>query len=186
MRQSAPLSKVWKLRVARCSSAPSATLGLLLRQNTYQTVLVALVLAQAARYADTAALFQALGGCWWNREDVPPQKAWEIQLLNKQPRHPPALRSRQGLRVSAHRLRKLGAQRFAEAGASGQSADGAVRVDQPTSGRGLHRRTRTGQTEASAAPPSRHEEATKVSHFLRCSPWDSQAGKLRLSVFFER
>jgi outer membrane protein TolC len=63
MRQSAPLSKVWKLRVARCSSAPSATLGLLTTQNTYQTALVALVLAQAARYTDTAALFQALGGC---------------------------------------------------------------------------------------------------------------------------
>jgi outer membrane protein TolC len=26
-----------------------------------------LVQAQAARYADTAALFQALGGGWWNR-----------------------------------------------------------------------------------------------------------------------
>jgi hypothetical protein len=25
------------------------------------------VQAQAARYADTAALFQALGGGWWNR-----------------------------------------------------------------------------------------------------------------------
>ncbi len=26
--------------------------------------------AQAARFADTAALFQALGGGWWNRVDV--------------------------------------------------------------------------------------------------------------------
>jgi hypothetical protein len=24
----------------------------------------------AARFADTAALFQALGGGWWNRSDV--------------------------------------------------------------------------------------------------------------------
>jgi NodT family efflux transporter outer membrane factor (OMF) lipoprotein len=56
-------------------------LGLLTTQNTYQTALVALVQAQAARYADTAALFQALGGGWWNREDVPPQKAWDIQLI---------------------------------------------------------------------------------------------------------
>jgi hypothetical protein len=30
------------------------------------------VQAQAARYADTAALFQALGGGWWNRIDVVP------------------------------------------------------------------------------------------------------------------
>jgi outer membrane protein TolC len=27
------------------------------------------VQAEAARYADTAALFQALGGGWWNREN---------------------------------------------------------------------------------------------------------------------
>jgi outer membrane protein TolC len=32
---------------------------------------VALVQAQANRYADTAALFQALGGGWWNRPDLP-------------------------------------------------------------------------------------------------------------------
>jgi outer membrane protein TolC len=29
------------------------------------------VQAQAARYADTVALFQALGGGWWNREGKP-------------------------------------------------------------------------------------------------------------------
>src|SRR5207237_1119238 len=45
-------------------------LGLLTAENTYQTALTALVQARAARYADTAALFQALGGGWWNREDV--------------------------------------------------------------------------------------------------------------------
>jgi len=37
-------------------------LGLLTAENTYNTALLALVQAQAARYADTAALFQALGG----------------------------------------------------------------------------------------------------------------------------
>src|SRR5262245_25912659 len=42
-------------------------LGLLTAENTYDTALLALVQAQAARYADTAALFQALGGGWWNR-----------------------------------------------------------------------------------------------------------------------
>ena len=56
-------------------------LGLLTAQNTYQTALLALVQAQAARYADTAALFQALGGGWWNREDVPPAKKWDVQLI---------------------------------------------------------------------------------------------------------
>jgi len=28
------------------------------------------VQVQAARLADTAALFQALGGGWWNRDDL--------------------------------------------------------------------------------------------------------------------
>ena len=56
-------------------------LGLLTAENTYQTALLALVQAQAARYADTAALFQALGGGWWNREDVPPAKRWDIKLI---------------------------------------------------------------------------------------------------------
>lgn len=42
-------------------------LTLLDAQRTYQQARVALVQAQAARYADTAALFQALGGGWWNR-----------------------------------------------------------------------------------------------------------------------
>jgi NodT family efflux transporter outer membrane factor (OMF) lipoprotein len=56
-------------------------LGLLITENTYQTALIALVQAQAARYADTAALFQALGGGWWNRTDVPPAKTWDVQLV---------------------------------------------------------------------------------------------------------
>ncbi len=39
-------------------------------EQTYQSAAVALVKARAQRYADTAALFQALGGGWWNRTDV--------------------------------------------------------------------------------------------------------------------
>jgi NodT family efflux transporter outer membrane factor (OMF) lipoprotein len=56
-------------------------LGLLTAENTYNTALIALVQAQAARYADTAALFQALGGGWWNRHDVAPQKASDVELI---------------------------------------------------------------------------------------------------------
>jgi outer membrane protein TolC len=56
-------------------------LGLLTAENTYDTALLALVQAQAARYADTAALFQALGGGWWNCEDVPPAKKWDVQFI---------------------------------------------------------------------------------------------------------
>ncbi len=49
-------------------------LALLNAQQTYQQALLNLVQAQANRYADTAALFQALGGGWWNRNDVQPDR----------------------------------------------------------------------------------------------------------------
>ena len=42
--------------------------ALLIAQRQYQQAKLALALAQATRFADTAALFQALGGGWWNRE----------------------------------------------------------------------------------------------------------------------
>ncbi len=42
-------------------------LALLDAQRTYQQTKISLAQAQAARFADTAALFQALGGGWWNR-----------------------------------------------------------------------------------------------------------------------
>jgi len=46
-------------------------LTLLNAEQSYQTALINLVQAQTNRYADTAALFQALGGGWWNRPDIP-------------------------------------------------------------------------------------------------------------------
>ncbi len=46
-------------------------LALLNAEQSYQQAVINLVQAQANRYADTAALFQALGGGWWNRPDVP-------------------------------------------------------------------------------------------------------------------
>ncbi|MES2488331.1 MAG: efflux transporter outer membrane subunit [Pseudomonadota bacterium] len=42
---------------------------LLTAERNYQQAVIELSQAQAARYADTAALFQALGGGWWNRTD---------------------------------------------------------------------------------------------------------------------
>lgn len=44
-------------------------LALLSAQQAYQQTLVTRVQAQANRFANTAALFQALGGGWWNRPD---------------------------------------------------------------------------------------------------------------------
>ncbi len=46
-------------------------LALLSAEQAYQQALINLVQAESNRYADTAALFQALGGGWWNRPDIP-------------------------------------------------------------------------------------------------------------------
>jgi NodT family efflux transporter outer membrane factor (OMF) lipoprotein len=51
-------------------------LEMLTAQQNYQQALLNLVQAQANRFADTAALFQALGGGWWNRADVEPPRQW--------------------------------------------------------------------------------------------------------------
>lgn len=45
-------------------------LALLDAQVTYRQAELGLIQVRAARYADTVALFQALGGGWWNRHDV--------------------------------------------------------------------------------------------------------------------
>ncbi|CAO4169526.1 efflux transporter outer membrane subunit [Methylorubrum populi] len=44
----------------------------LIAQQSYLSALVTSAGARATQYADTAALFQALGGGWWNRTDVAP------------------------------------------------------------------------------------------------------------------
>jgi NodT family efflux transporter outer membrane factor (OMF) lipoprotein len=48
----------------------SSYLSLLTAEQTYQQASMNLVQAQANRYADTAALFQALGGGWWHRAEL--------------------------------------------------------------------------------------------------------------------
>jgi outer membrane protein TolC len=45
-------------------------LTLLSADMAYQQALLSLVQARAMRFGDTAALYQALGGGWWNRTDV--------------------------------------------------------------------------------------------------------------------
>jgi NodT family efflux transporter outer membrane factor (OMF) lipoprotein len=47
-----------------------STIALLNAQVTYRQAELALVQARAARFTDTVALFQALGGGWWHRQDV--------------------------------------------------------------------------------------------------------------------
>ena len=45
-------------------------LQVLAAEQAYQNATLALVKARAQRFIDTAALFQALGGGWWNRSDT--------------------------------------------------------------------------------------------------------------------
>lgn len=51
-------------------SGYASYLSLLNAEQAYQQARIALVQAEAARFADTAALYQALGGGWWRRPDL--------------------------------------------------------------------------------------------------------------------
>jgi NodT family efflux transporter outer membrane factor (OMF) lipoprotein len=69
LAQSTAASSLQLVQVQYKSGAASY-LQVLSSEQSYQTATLALVKARAQRYADTAALFQALGGGWWNRADV--------------------------------------------------------------------------------------------------------------------
>jgi NodT family efflux transporter outer membrane factor (OMF) lipoprotein len=59
-----------RLLEVQYKSGGASHLQVLTAEQGYQTAAVNLVKARAQRFADTAALFQALGGGWWNRTDV--------------------------------------------------------------------------------------------------------------------
>ena len=59
-----------EITTERFQAGAIAYLSLLDAQRTYQQARIALVQAQANRFADTVALFQSLGGGWWNRQDI--------------------------------------------------------------------------------------------------------------------
>jgi NodT family efflux transporter outer membrane factor (OMF) lipoprotein len=59
-----------KLVRVQYTSGAANYLQVLIAEQSYETAAIALVKARAQRFADTAALFQALGGGWWNRTDV--------------------------------------------------------------------------------------------------------------------
>jgi NodT family efflux transporter outer membrane factor (OMF) lipoprotein len=58
------------LAQAQYKSGGASYLQVLSSEQSYQSAAVALVKARAQRFADTAALFQALGGGWWNRNEA--------------------------------------------------------------------------------------------------------------------
>ncbi|HEY4970358.1 MAG TPA: TolC family protein, partial [Steroidobacteraceae bacterium] len=55
---------------AQYKSGGASYVQVLSAEQSQQSAAVALVKARAQRFADTAALFQALGGGWWNRNDA--------------------------------------------------------------------------------------------------------------------
>jgi NodT family efflux transporter outer membrane factor (OMF) lipoprotein len=56
-------------------------LALLNAEQTYDQAVINLIQSQANRYADTAALFQALGGGWWNRADLTRKQAGKPEAM---------------------------------------------------------------------------------------------------------
>jgi NodT family efflux transporter outer membrane factor (OMF) lipoprotein len=52
-------------------SGYASYLSLLNAEQAEQQAIINLTQAQTARYGDTVALFQSLGGGWWNRADIP-------------------------------------------------------------------------------------------------------------------
>jgi NodT family efflux transporter outer membrane factor (OMF) lipoprotein len=65
------------LKVAKAQYEIGAVtyLSVLTAEQTDQTARLNVVTARATRFTDTVALFQALGGGWWNRTDIDPQIA---------------------------------------------------------------------------------------------------------------
>jgi outer membrane protein TolC len=59
--------------------AGNANIFLMLNaQQTYLQSVIAVVQARANRLSDTVALFQALGGGWWNRVQPPTEKILNV------------------------------------------------------------------------------------------------------------
>ena len=58
------------LATSQFQTGYASYLALLSAEQAYDQAVINLVQAQANRYADTAALFQALGGGWWNCADL--------------------------------------------------------------------------------------------------------------------
>jgi NodT family efflux transporter outer membrane factor (OMF) lipoprotein len=65
-------------------------LTLLNAETTYQQAMILRVQAQATRYGDTVAMFQALGGGWWNRTSVQHEFAAQPSMLFNSPPEAPS------------------------------------------------------------------------------------------------
>ncbi|WP_426423622.1 efflux transporter outer membrane subunit [Bradyrhizobium genosp. A] len=70
----------------RMETGDANVLVLLTAQQTYLQALIQVAQAQASRLSDTAALYVALGGGWWNREGPPaPEQKFDTATATTQP-----------------------------------------------------------------------------------------------------
>ena len=68
MRAEIAAKKFLRLAKTQYDLGATSYLVLLEAQQQYQSVYLLRIVAQAARYSDTVALYQALGGAWWKRQ----------------------------------------------------------------------------------------------------------------------
>jgi NodT family efflux transporter outer membrane factor (OMF) lipoprotein len=64
-----------KVSQAQYSAGGGTYLNVLSAEQSDQSARLKLISSQAVRYTDTVALFQALGGGWWHRNDIDPKVA---------------------------------------------------------------------------------------------------------------
>ncbi len=84
----AAAAKALKLTRIQLSEGQVAFQQVLTAQTTYLQASLIVIQAQANRFADTVALFQALGGGWWNRASPPHPAAPEAWLTSVAGVHP--------------------------------------------------------------------------------------------------
>jgi NodT family efflux transporter outer membrane factor (OMF) lipoprotein len=70
--------KSFDLSNQQTQSGNANVLLMLAAQQSYLQAIIQVVQAQAGRLADTAALFQALGGGWWNRGQPLPEQVLDV------------------------------------------------------------------------------------------------------------
>ena len=70
---------------AQYTAGGGAYLSVLTAEQSDYSARLNLITARTARFTDTVALFQALGGGWWNRLDVRPESNGKPGVFNLPP-----------------------------------------------------------------------------------------------------
>jgi outer membrane protein TolC len=138
-------------------------LYLLTAQVTYEQAVIQLVQAQAARISDTAALFQALGGGWWNRGDPP---APELKLEVATGQAYPAAEDSNWFTTVFGTVRWHSAEAPAPSGAP-QTTLASAQPAQPKPLAGNGRSDGTAEAKADAKPDNKEDSKWDMTRLLR-------------------